>query len=68
MLAGIIAGYDVQARVSQAIGTSSLHQRGFHPSAVCGAIGAAVTAGRIVGLSIDEMRSCVGLAASQSSG
>jgi 2-methylcitrate dehydratase PrpD len=68
MLAGIIAGYDVQSRVSQAIGTSALHHRGFHPSAVCGAIGAAVTAGRILGLSIDEMRSCIGLAASQSSG
>jgi 2-methylcitrate dehydratase PrpD len=68
LMAGIIAGYDVQARVSQAIGTSALHHRGFHPSAVCGAIGAAVTAGRILGLSIDEMRSCVGLAASQSSG
>jgi len=68
VLVGIIAGYDVQARVSQAIGTSALHHRGFHPSSVCGSIGAAITAGRIVGLSIDEMRSCIGLAASQSSG
>jgi 2-methylcitrate dehydratase PrpD len=68
MLVGIVAGYDVQARVSQAIGTSALHHRGFHPSSVCGSIGAAVAAGRILGLSLDQMRSAIGLAASQSSG
>jgi 2-methylcitrate dehydratase PrpD len=35
---------------------------------VCGPIGAAVCAGRILGLSVDQMRSAIGLAASQSSG
>lgn len=68
LLAGIVAGYDAQSRVSKAIGRSTQYDRGFHPSAVCGAIGAAVAAGRILKLDIDEMRSAVGLAASQSSG
>lgn len=68
LLAGIIAGYDVQARVSKAAGPSAQYDLGFHPSAVCGAIGAAVAAGHVLGLNIDEMRSCIGLAASQSSG
>lgn len=68
MLAGIIAGYDVQSRVSQAIGTSALHHRGFHPTSVIGSIGAAVAAGRILGLTVEEMRSAIGLGASQSAG
>jgi 2-methylcitrate dehydratase PrpD len=68
LLDGIVAGYEVQARVSKAMGRNEQYDRGFHPSAVCGAIGAAAAAGRILGLSVDEMRSCIGLAASQSSG
>jgi len=69
LLAGIIAGYDVQGRVAQAMGgTVVLHARGFHPSGVCGAIGAAAAAGRVLGLDTGQLRSCIGLAANQSSG
>jgi 2-methylcitrate dehydratase PrpD len=68
VLAGIIAGYDVQVRVSKAMGVQRQFDRGFHPSAVCGAIGAAVAAGRVLGISPEVMRSCIALAASQSSG
>ena len=68
MLAAIVAGYDAQSRVSKAIGRSTQYDRGFHPSAVCGAIGAAVAAGRMLRLGLDQMRSAIGLAASQSSG
>jgi 2-methylcitrate dehydratase PrpD len=68
VLSGIVAGYDVMVRVSRALGTIAQYERGFHPSSVTGAVGAAVCAGRIFGLSIDEMRWAVGLAASQSSG
>ena len=68
LLAAIIAAYDVQARVSKAIGVQSQFDRGFHPSAVCGSIGSAVCAGRILGLKPAAMEFCIGLAASQSSG
>lgn len=68
LLAGVVAGYDVQSRVSKAIGRSTQYDRGFHPSAVCGAIGAAAAAGRVLGLDVEQMRSAIGLAASQSSG
>jgi 2-methylcitrate dehydratase PrpD len=68
LIAGIVAAYEVQSRVSKAIGRHEQYARGFHPSAVCGAIGGAVAAGRILGLSVAEMRSCLGLAAGQASG
>lgn len=68
LLAAIVGAYDVEARVSKAIGRNAQYDRGFHPTAVCGAIGAAVCAGRILRLSLDQMRYCIGLAASQSSG
>lgn len=69
VLAALVAGYDVQARVAQAMGgTVALHDRGFHPSSVCGSLGAAAAAGRVLRISTEQMRSCIGLAASQSSG
>jgi 2-methylcitrate dehydratase PrpD len=68
LLAGVIAGYDVQSRISRAMGRNAQYDRGFHPSAVCGVFGAAAAAGRILDLDIDQMRCCLGLAASQSSG
>lgn len=68
LLAGVIAGYDVQCRISKAIGRNAQYDRGFHPSAVCGVFGAGAAAGRILGLEIDRMRCCIGMAASQSSG
>jgi 2-methylcitrate dehydratase PrpD len=68
LLAGVIAGYEVQSRVSKAIGRNEQYARGFHPSAVCGAIGAAVTAGRVLRLPTDLMRACMALAAGQAAG
>lgn len=68
LLAGIVAGYDVEARLSKAMGVQQQFDRGFHPSGVCGSIGAAAAAGRILGLSTDQMRTCIALGAAQSSG
>ena len=42
--------------------------RGFHPTGTCGTIGAAVAAGKLMGLGVERMRSAIGLAASQSAG
>ncbi len=68
LLAALVAGYDVQARVSKAMGPQAQFDRGFHPAAVCGAVGAAVSAGRVLGLSAERMGYAIGLAASQSGG
>ena len=61
-------GYDVIARLSKALGPSKLYDHGFHPSALTGTIGAAVCAGRVLGLDDEEMHAAIALAASQCSG
>jgi 2-methylcitrate dehydratase PrpD len=48
--AAIAAGHDVTSRISLAGGAKGLFGRGFHPSAVCRALGAAAGAGRVLKL------------------
>jgi 2-methylcitrate dehydratase PrpD len=68
LLAGMVAAYDVQCRTSKAMGVQNQFDRNFHPTSVNGSIGAAVAAGRILGLSVPQLTSAIGLAGSQSSG
>ncbi len=67
LLEAVIAGFEVLLR----IGASTLHSaepRGFHAPGLTGPFGAAVAAGKIYGLSRDQMNSAFGLAASMSAG
>jgi len=60
-------GYEIMIRLGEAhLGKSYL--RGFHPTGTCGTIGAAVAAGKLMGLNVEQMVSAIGLAASQSAG
>ncbi len=68
VLAGIIAGYEVTCRISLALPAGEHYQRGFHPTATCGAFGAAAAAGRVFGLSADDIASAFGIALSQAAG
>ncbi|MCC6719517.1 MAG: MmgE/PrpD family protein [Acetobacteraceae bacterium] len=68
VLAAIVAGYEVTCRVALALPAGAHYQRGFHPTATCGAFGAAAAAGRVFGLSGDEIASALGIALSQSAG
>jgi 2-methylcitrate dehydratase PrpD len=66
-LLAAILGYEIMIRVGEAhLGKSYL--RGFHPTGTCGTIGAAVAAGKLRGLDVQQMTSAIGLAASQSAG
>lgn len=67
-LTAIVAGYDVTCRLSMALGPSKQYARGFHPTATCGVYGAAAAAGRVFGLSPDQITSAFGLAGSQAAG
>ena len=49
VLAAVVLGVDVACRVSYAIDPNALYARAFHPTAVCGAFGAAAAVGRISG-------------------
>lgn len=63
----IVAGYEVAARIG-AVAGRRFHARGLHATGVVGPIAAAVTAGRILGLSGEQMSWAIGLAASMSGG
>jgi 2-methylcitrate dehydratase PrpD len=66
-LLAAVLGYEIMIRVGEAhLGKSYL--RGFHPTGTCGTIGAAVAAGKLRGLNVEQMTSAIGLAASQSAG
>ena len=67
-LAAVVLGVDVACRVSYAIDPNALYERGFHPTAVCGAFGAAAAVGNLIGLDPERMVNAFGLAASQASG
>jgi 2-methylcitrate dehydratase PrpD len=68
LLAAVVLGMDVACRVSYAVDPNALYARGFHPTAVCGAFGAAAAAGNLVGLDPERVANAFGLAASQASG
>jgi 2-methylcitrate dehydratase PrpD len=67
-VAAIVAGYEIQIRLSIAMNPSEHYARGYHPTATCGAFGAAAAAGRLLGLDVDGMVSAFGLALSQAAG
>jgi 2-methylcitrate dehydratase PrpD len=67
LLAGVIAGWEVGGRIGAAI-TPAHRSRGFHATGTIGALAAAASVGRAVGLDADAMAGAVGLAASMAGG
>ncbi|MEA2726123.1 MAG: hypothetical protein QOF70_598 [Acetobacteraceae bacterium] len=67
LLTAIVAGYEVGTRVGNAA-TMALFLRGFHPQGTSGAFVAVATAGRILGLSADQMQHAFGIAGSMGAG
>ena len=68
VLAGIVAGYEVACRIALALPAGAHYERGFHPSATCGAFGAAAAAGRVFGLDGPGIESTLGIVLSQAAG
>ena len=63
----VTLGFEIMIRLGEAhLGKSYLC--GFHPTGTCGSIGAAVAAGKLLGLNVEQMTGAIGLGASQSSG
>jgi len=67
-LEAMLLGIEVTCRVSYALNPTALYNRGFHPSAICGAFGAAAAAGRLFRLPAPGMATALGLAMQQASG
>jgi 2-methylcitrate dehydratase PrpD len=68
LIAAIVAGYEVQIRLSLALVPKDHYDRGFHPTATCGTFGAAAAAGRALGLDADAIASAFGICGSQAAG
>ena len=68
LITAIVAGYETQIRISVALGPTAHYLQGFHPTATCGAFGAAAAAGRLFGLNAEEQSRAFGLVGSQAAG
>jgi 2-methylcitrate dehydratase PrpD len=68
VLAAIIAGYEVTCRIALALPANEHYDRGFHPTATCGAFGAAAAAARVFGLDADGVAGALGTVLSQCAG
>jgi len=68
VLAAIVAGYEVTCRIALALPAGEHYDRGFHPSATCGAFGAAAAVARVFGLSAEQVEGALGTVLSQCAG
>jgi 2-methylcitrate dehydratase PrpD len=67
-IAAVVAGYEVTIRLGKALKPSAHYGRGFHPTATCGTFGAAVAAGKLLGLNEQQLLHAFGIAGSQAAG
>ena len=67
-LTSAVAGFEVAARLAMAVRPKEHYGRSFHPTATCGTFGAAVSAGRLLGLTEEQLLSALGIAGSQAAG
>jgi len=68
VMAAIVAGYEITCRIALALPAGDHYQRGFHPTATCGAFGAAAATCRVMGLSAETTAEAMGIALSQTAG
>ncbi|MFQ6672549.1 MAG: MmgE/PrpD family protein, partial [Candidatus Tectimicrobiota bacterium] len=67
-IAAVVVGYEVATRVGSAVNPATHYARGFHPTATCGAFGAAAAAGRLLGFSAEGLAQAWGICGSAASG
>lgn len=68
LIAAVVAGYEVQIRLALALDPSAHYDRGFHPTATCGAFGAAAAAGHLLGLDAKGHANAFGIVLSMAAG
>ncbi len=68
VLAAIVAGYEMTCRVALALPAGEHYDRGFHPTATCGAFGAAAAAARVFRLDAEGVAGALGTVLSQCAG
>lgn len=68
LLAAGIAGYEITMRVGDALNAPATYARGFHPTGVAGAVGAAVAAAHAIDLDAGRILNALGLAGGMAAG
>jgi len=68
LYSAVIAGYEVTLRVGAALNPASTYERGFHPTAICGTLGAAAASARLLRLSPEQTNMALGIAGSMAAG
>ncbi|HLZ57177.1 MAG TPA: MmgE/PrpD family protein [Ktedonosporobacter sp.] len=66
--AAVVAGYEVTLLVGAALNPAAAYERGFHPTAICGALGATAASARLLGLSAEQTTMALGIAGSMAAG
>lgn len=66
LLLAVIVGYEVAIRIGEAVTPSHYHY--WHTTATCGTFGAAAAAGKLLGLTQEEMVHALGTAGTQAAG
>ncbi len=67
VLAAIVAGNEVVCRIGMAA-PGAFHERGFHPTAICGVFGATAAVSRLAGFDAETATRALGIAGSMASG
>ncbi len=67
-LAAVVAGFEAAARIAMAVQPGEHYALGFHPTQTCGVFGAAVTASKLLGLTLEQTAAAVGIAGSMAAG
>ena len=67
LLLALVLGHEVECRIGAAMSPSH-YKRGWHITSTCGVFGAAVGAGKLLGLNAEQMIAALGTAATQSGG
>src|SRR4029077_16326488 len=66
-LAGLAAGMEANIRIGL-VARGGFHDRGFHPTGICGTFACALVAGKVAGLGSAQLADALGLAGSQAAG
>ena len=68
LIEAVVTGYEVTIKLGIALDPAAHYAQGFHPTATCGTMGAAITAAKILRLDPKSMQNALGIAGSQAAG
>ena len=68
MLDAYVIGFELECRLGVVMNPRHYHERGWHCTSTIGTLGAAAAAARVLGLTVDQTRHALGIAASAASG